>query len=404
MEIVDLEHNVEAAYVSDRKGIVLKLRYLIFILLFCIPILYISSGTKEERLEKLRREKAEAIREKLKIERKKRTVVKKEKGILKELQLLEVEQGKNEKRLAQLERQLVHWNRQIKKLQPRLKKMKEEFRKYKMLACDRIRTMYKLGYNGMRVNVLEFLFGASDLSKLLSRYKYINSISKADQKMLTNLQLQMRRIRNTENVLKNRIESIKKAKTKIKQEKISIRRNKQKRKELLEKYRTEKVAYDETLVELESAVAKFERLLGELEEGRMEVNKPENMNGISKKLVGKLPLPVQGEIISNMSSSESGITIKAKKGTKIRSVADGVVARVKRLIVGYGNTVLIDHGNGFISVYAHISEILVKKGQKVRKRQVIAKVGETGSLVGSVLYFELWRGVKRLNTKKWVEN
>lgn len=380
----------------------MKLRYLIFILLFCIPILYISSGTEEERLEKLRREKAEAIREKLKIERRKQSVVKKEKGILKELQRLEVEQGKNEKRLAQLERQLVHWNRQIKKLQPRLKKMKEELRKYKMLASDRIRTMYKLGYNGMKVNVLEFLFGASDLSELLSRYKYINSISKADQKMLTNLQLQMHRIRNTENVLKNRIKSIKKAKKKIEQEKISIRRNKQKRKELLEKYRTEKVAYEETLVELESAVAKFERLLGEVEEVRMEVNKPENLNGISKKLVGKLPLPVQGEIISNMSSSENGITIKAKKGTKIRSVADGVVARIKQLIVGYGNTVLIDHGNGFISVYAHTSEILVKKGQKVKKGQAIAKVGETGSLVGPVLYFELWRGVKRLNTKKWV--
>ena len=71
-------------------------------------------------------------------------------------------------------------------------------------------------------------------------------------------------------------------------------------------------------------------------------------------------------------------------------------------IVGYGHTILITHGYGYISVYAHLSEILVKQGELVQAKQEIEKVGETGSLIGEVLYFELWHDYKRLDTKKWL--
>lgn len=386
----------------SRRGIGLKLYYLILVFLFFIPVFYILSETDEEKLQKLRQKKAETIRKKRKVEQSKKSVIEKEKGILKELQKLEVEVQNKERRLKQLERQLVHWNRQIKKLQLRLDKLRGDFSEYRTLAAERIRAMYKFSYNGTKINSLKFLFGASDLSEFLNRYKYINSITQADQKMLTDLQLQMNKIENTESMLRERVSSIEEAKREIQQEKISILRNKQIRERLLEKYRTEKETYNKTLAELEAAVAKFEELLGEVGNESIQINDYENFDGITEEQVGKLLLPTQGKIISNQSPSESGITIKALKGSKIKSVADGVVARVKESIVGYGNTVLIDHGNGYISVYAHASEILVKKGQGVRKGQVIAKVGESGSLIGPILYFELWKGVKRLNTKRWI--
>jgi len=380
----------------------LKLYYLFILFIFFIPATFISSQIDEQERKDIERQKVEAIRKKLKIERRKRAIVEKEKGVLKDLQKIDIELDTKEKQLAKLRLQITHWNKQLEKSQKHLAEIKEKFKNYRILASDRIRAMYKLGYKGMKLNSLKFLFGANDLSELLSRYKYINSITQKDRDILLELQSQMDEIESTENEIEENIASIKAAKKEIEKKKVSLIFSKQRREKLLEKYRTEKETYDETLIELETAVAKFREILGEVEKQQTEVYDSVNLDGLSGKMKGKLPLPTQGQIIPNVSQSETGITIKAPKGREIRTIADGVVARVENAIVGYGNTVLIEHGKGYISVYAHTSEISVTEGQKVKKGEVIAEVGDTGSLIGPVLYFELWHGVKRLDTKKWL--
>ena len=117
---------------------------------------------------------------------------------------------------------------------------------------------------------------------------------------------------------------------------------------------------------------------------------------------GKLPWPVVGKVVSSQTAIDRDITIRSRRGGPVRCVADGIVARTVDSIVGYGHTILITHGYGYISVYAHLSEILVKQGELVQAKQEIEKVGETGSLIGEVLYFELWHDYKRLDTKKWL--
>ena len=85
----------------------------------------------------------------------------------------------------------------------------------------------------------------------------------------------------------------------------------------------------------------------------------------------------------------------------MRCVADGIVADSKS-IIGYGNTVLIMHGNGYISLYAHLSDIAVKRGDTVQAKKILGTVGETGSLIGPVLYFALWKDYESLNTRRWL--
>jgi septal ring factor EnvC (AmiA/AmiB activator) len=113
---------------------------------------------------------------------------------------------------------------------------------------------------------------------------------------------------------------------------------------------------------------------------------------------GKIPWPVSGKIISffgknkdprfNVVVDNSGIQIQAPQGTPFRAVAAGTV-RFADWFKGYGKLVILDHGQGYYSLYAQASELSVSEGQTVAAGQVLGAVGDTGSLVGDSLYFEI---------------
>jgi murein DD-endopeptidase MepM/ murein hydrolase activator NlpD len=87
-----------------------------------------------------------------------------------------------------------------------------------------------------------------------------------------------------------------------------------------------------------------------------------------------------------------GINLAVPEGTPIKAAEDGVVAYAGNELKGYGNLVLIRHGNGFVSAYAHASEILAKRGDPIKRGQVIARSGQTGSITSPQLHFEIRKG------------
>ena len=125
------------------------------------------------------------------------------------------------------------------------------------------------------------------------------------------------------------------------------------------------------------------------------------IKSIRPALFGKLPWPVVGVIVPNQKPSDRGLTIRARKGKPVSCAADGVVATIES-IMGHGNTVIVLHGNGYTSLYAHLSGTSVKRGDTVQAKQVLGTVGETGSLIGPVLYFALWKDYEPLNTRRWL--
>ncbi len=123
---------------------------------------------------------------------------------------------------------------------------------------------------------------------------------------------------------------------------------------------------------------------------------------------GRFPWPVHGRILASYGSTNGGphnegINIEAPLGTPVRSIDAGTVAYVGNEIKGYGNLVLIKHANGWISAYAHLAGITVKKGDTVSAGQAIAKVGDTGGIGEPQLHFELRRGSKPVDPKEFLE-
>jgi murein DD-endopeptidase MepM/ murein hydrolase activator NlpD len=107
--------------------------------------------------------------------------------------------------------------------------------------------------------------------------------------------------------------------------------------------------------------------------------------------------PVRGRVISGFGpmtngQQNDGINLAVPEGTAVRAAEDGVVAYSGNELKGYGNLVLVRHNNGFVSAYAHASELMVKKGDTVRRGQVIARSGATGTVQAPQLHFEIRKG------------
>jgi murein DD-endopeptidase MepM/ murein hydrolase activator NlpD len=117
--------------------------------------------------------------------------------------------------------------------------------------------------------------------------------------------------------------------------------------------------------------------------------------------------PVRGHILASYGTKadgthNDGINIAAPRGAPVQAVDAGVVAYAGNELRGYGNLVLVKHANGWISAYAHCDAILVKRGEKVERGQVIARVGSTGNVSEPQLHFELRRGQHAVDPREFM--
>jgi murein DD-endopeptidase MepM/ murein hydrolase activator NlpD len=107
--------------------------------------------------------------------------------------------------------------------------------------------------------------------------------------------------------------------------------------------------------------------------------------------------PVRGRIIAGFGpkpngQQNDGINLSVPEGTPIKAAEDGVVAYAGNELKGYGNLVLIRHPNGFVTAYAHASELMVKRGDNIKRGQTIAKAGQTGTVNAPQVHFEIRKG------------
>ncbi len=117
--------------------------------------------------------------------------------------------------------------------------------------------------------------------------------------------------------------------------------------------------------------------------------------------------PVKGRVVSGFGAKakglrNDGINIAAKRGTPVIASENGVVAYAGNELRGFGNLLLIKHSGGWVTAYAHNDKMLVKRGDRVRKGQRVATVGSTGSVKNPQLHFELRRGRKPTDPRKYL--
>jgi murein DD-endopeptidase MepM/ murein hydrolase activator NlpD len=120
----------------------------------------------------------------------------------------------------------------------------------------------------------------------------------------------------------------------------------------------------------------------------------------ASEATGALPTfrwPVRGKVITSYGAktngkSNDGINLAVPEGTPVKAAEDGVVAYSGNELKGYGNLVLVRHSNGYVTAYAHASELMVKRGDTIKRGQIIAKSGQSGEVGSPQLHFEIRKG------------
>jgi septal ring factor EnvC (AmiA/AmiB activator) len=254
-----------------------------------------------------------------------------------------------------------------------------------------------------RRSPLEVLLPAGDLSSLVWRTRALSTVVQADVAALE----EMRGVADLQRASLAELDGLKSSLADrldvLREESAQASAQRSELTEAMLLLQAKAKASGSVLAELARAQTRLDQLVAELEA------RPET-SGFGA-LRGKLPLPAPGRIEAgfgkvlephfNTVTLRRGIDIRAPAGTPVRAVASGSVAWTGWLR-GYGNVVILDHGDGYHSVVAHLAEVMRTPGAHVFEGEVLGTVGDTGSLQGAVLYFELRRQGLALDPAPWL--
>jgi len=275
-------------------------------------------------------------------------------------------------------------SQEIAKLEKKMTYRKEDLR-------DRLVRLYKW----TPFYKLEILFSSKSLPEILSSSYYLQILAKDDQKAFFEFKSDWERYLVDKTMRQELITTLEQRRQEKKKELARLSEERKKKKDILDNVAKQEKEKKKLEKELKSAQRKLEELIVELEKKRAKAKKGTNY---LEKHRGTLPWPCRGTVETkfgkiihpkyNTKTKNNGIDIRAAYGDNVHAVAPGKVVYADRFM-GYGNMVLIDHLDGFYSLYGHLAEILVETGSEISAGRIIGRIGESGSLSGPMLHFEL---------------
>jgi septal ring factor EnvC (AmiA/AmiB activator) len=326
-------------------------------------------------------------------------------------------------RLADLERQVEMESRALKAAQTRLRSAAQrlaaaEERSQKAQAeltaasdavAPRLVARYRLGREGY----IRFLLGSTSIPDLFRRRRLFNILLESDLQALTLLRTQADETKAArDELLAAHVEQDQSVGAEAAR-RASLQEKMDQQKMLLASIQRERAVHEEAARELEDAVQQLSRKLAEIRSSHPALKSPEILLKPSiRRARGRLPFPVDGGRIEvrfgravdprfGTVTLQTGIDVRAASGAPVHAVWDGKVAHAG-WFKGFGNLLIVDHGHGIFSLMAHLDQLRKALGDSVRAGEEVGTVGETGSLKGPYLYFELRDGQKPLDPEEWL--
>ena len=274
----------------------------------------------------------------------------------------------------------------------------------------RLRNIYKVGEKpGLQV-----ILGATSAVDLVRRFDWLLLVAAQDRRLADDVREQLAVVRRSEAELARKQDEVHAIREESEGERADLVRTRGERSSLLDSVRQEKQKKQQLVAELESSEKQLKSLLAELEERAKARTAPDGLPPEGTAFAsakGRLPWPVQGKVSRwfgvqkdprfGTSTFNGGIDIQAAKEADVICVHPGRADYVDWL-PGYGQCIIVNHGDGYYTLYAHTSKVFVSVGDTVRAGEVIASVGDTGSLVGDALHFEIRKDAEPINPAPWL--
>ena len=256
----------------------------------------------------------------------------------------------------------------------------------------------------------EVLLGAQSFDQAITRYQFMKLIAAQDAKLIGEFRESKQRLETESARLAQSLQEVAAVKSSREAESAQLANAKKKRQTTLSQIRNEKTRHANAIEELEKAQAEMQALIDEIIRRRVS-DKDLPPSGEFAGMKGRLPWPVAGKVIRGFGkhthpkygtvTMNNGIDIQAPSGTPIMAVAAGVVEFVD-WIDAFGKCVILNHGGGYYTLYAHVATTMVSQGQRIARGQAIAEVGDTGSMEGYVCHFEVRQARKALDPTQWL--
>jgi len=320
----------------------------------------------------------------------------------------------------------------ITNLEKQLQFLKSHYANY-------VRSVYKKG----RVYDVELLFSSKSINQLSIRIQYLRKFSEQRAKDLQGISENKTFLEQKNEQLQVKLQSERQLLSEKTHEEDNLKRTFSQRQMVLKKIRKNKQTYQKELTRKTEASKKIENLIAELIEKerirkeREEAKRRERLAAEARERElnkttssptpqpvdtkatlafeqrrGKLRWPVAHGTVQTSFGNQihpvlktvtqnTGIDIATPSGSDVYAIADGEVA-VMSFIPGFGNVLILNHNNGFRTVYAHLSDITVSESQRVSEGTIIAKSGDT--VAGAILHFEIWKEREKQNPEWWLVN
>lgn len=336
----------------------------------------------------------------------------KEGGVLKSLGQIEVDLVRKSKEVKSADARYSSILDSIHKTEAEVEKLRGSISQREDLFRQRVAALYRWQRSG---DPFWFVDGPSDLSATLQRKRYLEATLAFDRGLIADLQSQSER----QEVLRLRLSEQKDRLTAQKKvlvlARAAVAEEASNKKRLLASLRQEKDNRLKALREMEAAAQRLQKMLEDIARRALVRPKqtpipPSTGRGLDAML-GQMDWPVKGPVSAPFGKFKhpefatelvrKGIDIDAPFGDAVRAVEKGRVVFADRF-TGYGRMVIIDHGERYYTIYAHLSEIISKTGDEVRRGEVLGRVGDSDSLSGAKLYFELRKDGRSIDPLPWL--
>jgi septal ring factor EnvC (AmiA/AmiB activator) len=350
---------------------------------------------------------------------------KKERSLLGDLETIEQELKVQKKTLASLQKESAKQELLLADRHEYLKGVVKEKRAHQKHVKNRMAAYYRMG----SVGLMNVLFSAETLPELMEFQEYFNLMLEYDHSVISKYLVQIKELNLAREAhareklrlmtLANEVTAKEKQLTQIHQDKNL----------LLKQVNTEKHLYEQAVAEIEDAAADLAVTLSKLQVPPKPAPPPAQKPAAvvkQKKPPAKQPTPapgfvgqkglldppVQGIVITKFGqqiegkfgsyTTSSGIDIRAKNGLEIKAVYDGKIIH-SGYLRGYGNLLIIDHGQQYFSMISRIADIYKKEGSKVSRDEIIGMTGESDKLYGEGLHFEIRKGSNPEDPFLWLK-
>ena len=369
-------------------------------ILFWVFIFFVSALAQQNKLAQLRKE-IQNLEAELKHNRAR------EKTLIDQIEDVEREIGLRGGILRELEKQITIISNQLKQTEQDLERSIQSYHRLQQVVAKRIVSMYK---RGSTVD-LEAILQMESMNQALVWAKYQKIILDNDERNLILLQKKQNEITRQKNKKANELNEKNRYFLSKKTEAQVLEKKKERRNALLRRERQDIRSKSDLLKRKREAFAEIQGMIASREVQRKQAGGHLDGSQFSS-LKGKLDWPVNGRVVTRYGrirdaktkiwTENLGIDISTGEGASVRCPGKGRIT-VRDWRRGVGNLVIIEHGDGYYTVYGNLDIVLVRAGDDIKAGDLIGYVGDENSLNGSMLHFQVWKGGTHHNPLSWLK-